>query len=149
MRCVVLGVMGCGAAACVWERGGMLPGGGVLDTVSLSAHISGHASMVTEDQKSHRVTMVSAREWESLPNWLKSVGREAVINAVVSEMEAHADGPNFPTSGYRTCGMAKDAIGKALGINLMPADREGNARVHNYVQGLMNSWTTQQRHGNE
>ena len=92
---------------------------------------------------------MSAREWEILPSWLKSVGKDAVINAVVSEMEAHADGPKFPTSGYRTCGMAKDAIGKALGINLMPADREENARVHNYVQGLMNSWTTQQRHGNE
>lgn len=80
---------------------------------------------------------MSAREWEILPSWLKSVGKDAVINAVVSEMEAHADGPKFPTSGYRTCGMAKDAIGKALGINLMPADREENARVHDYVQGLM------------
>ena len=59
VRCVVLGVMGCGAAACVWEPGGMLLGGawGVLDRQS----VGGSESLVVT------VVQMSSRRLVPLP----------------------------------------------------------------------------------
>ena len=87
-------------------------------------------------------------EWEQLPDWLKRVGREALEDAVVAEMDGHADGPKFPEPGYRTCGDGQAAIGEALGINLRPTDASPRlrSRIHSYVQGLMNAWTIRRRY---
>ena len=58
----LLGVMGCGAAACVRELGGVSPGGGVLDTVSLSVAVG-----VQRESRGHSGPNVTGCHFHDIP----------------------------------------------------------------------------------